>query len=36
MQACVIELTDTYKKPSILFAAVYPAMAIEPKELTDD
>ena len=31
-----IELTDTYKKPSILFAAVYPAMAIEPKELTDD
>lgn len=36
MQACVMELTETYKKPSRLLAAVYPAIAVAPKELTDD
>ena len=36
MQAWVTELTDTYRNPKILLAAVYPAMEIEPKELTDD
>ena len=30
------EFTDTYKNPKILFDAVYPAIAIDPKELTDD
>ena len=36
IQACVKEFTDTYKNPKILFDAVYPAIAIDPKELTDD
>ena len=36
MHACVTELTEVYKNPKILFAAVYPAIAIEPKELTED
>ena len=30
------ELTEVYKNPKILFAAVYPAIATEPKELTED
>ena len=29
-------LIDAYKNPKILFAAVYPAIATDPKELTDD
>jgi hypothetical protein len=36
MHACVTELTEVYKNPKILFAAVYPAIATEPKELTED
>ena len=32
----VTEFTDTYRNPKILFAAVYPAIAIEPKEFTED
>ena len=36
MQACVTELIDAYRKPRILLAAVYPAIAVEPNELTDD
>ncbi len=36
MQACVTAFTVTYKNPKILFAAVYPAIAIDPKEFTDD
>ena len=28
-----MELTDTYKNPRILLAAVYPAMATDPKEI---
>ena len=36
MQACVPAFPVTYKNPKILFAAVYPAIAIDPKEFTDD
>ena len=36
MQAWVTEFTDTYRNPKILFAAVYPAIAMEPKEFTED
>ena len=36
IHACVTEFTATYRKPKILLAAVYPAMAVDPKELTED
>ena len=31
-----MEFTEIYKKPKILLAAVYPAIAVEPNELTED
>ncbi len=31
-----MEFTDIYKNPKILFAAVYPAIAVSPKEFTED
>ena len=31
-----MEFTEIYKNPKILLAAVYPAIAVEPNELTDD
>lgn len=36
MHACVMELIDTNRNPKMLFAAVYPAMAMDPKEFTED
>ena len=36
MHACVTELIEAYRNPNILLAAVYPAIAVEPNELTDD
>ena len=36
MHDCVMEFTEIYKKPKILLAAVYPAIAVEPNELTED
>ena len=36
MHAWVTALTAEYKNPMMLFAAVYPAMAVDPNELTED
>ena len=36
VHACVMELIDTNRNPKMLFAAVYPAMAMDPKEFTED